>query len=183
MACNTVVVQGQGKATVRIGGITPVPIVIANDVVARINANRPQTRVLAATTPVQALVRPTNVEVGGLGVQGRPGQPGSTIPAINFAWGDAAHIVWTPSVPGLLTLVRIDIQTPFNGIAPEIIVGVTGDLDAAMPADQNDPTSVAKYNRNADLRLVAGQGVFLTITPGFGASTGDGLLILEFLPD
>jgi hypothetical protein len=184
MACNTVTVVQRGSSIVKIGGITPRQITLSRDTIAEINSNRPRVVPLARPTNVEVPQRPTDVTVnGGMGVQGQRGEPGSSIPVITFAWGDAPRTVWTPAAPGVLTLVRLDILTRFNGDSPTIIVGTLADSSAAMPANENDPTTVAKYSRNADLRLTAGQGVVLTITPGAGASAGDGLLILEFLPD
>lgn len=183
MGCNTVVVEVRGKTVVKVAGVKTVPVILGPNTVAKIDANRPRAVVLKQPTPVTVVEQPTNVNVGGMGIQGRPGAPGGSIPTIDFAWGDAPHIVWTPDNAGVLTLVRIDIVTPFNGASPSIVVGTLSDPTAAMPADQNDPKSIAKYQRTADIHLIAGQGVLLTITPGAGASAGAGVLILEFLPD
>lgn len=183
MGCNTVVVQGPGKAEVKIAGIKTVPVILSRDTVSKIAANRPVAVVLTQQTPVDVVEKPTNVKVGGLGIQGLPGAPGGSIAPINFSWGDAPHAVWTAPHAGVLTLVRVDILTPFNGTNPSIKFGTASAPEAGMPAAYNDPTQVAKYQNTADFRVAANDALILDINPGTFPTAGDGTLFLEFLPD
>lgn len=183
MTCNTVVVKSKGASTVRIAGVPPVPVVLSRDIVAKIDANRPSTAVIKQNTPVNVTERPTDVVLGGQGIQGRPGQPGGSIPPIDFAFGDAAHAVWTPQAAGLLTYARIIVREPFNGTGAAIVVGTLAQPDAAMPSYFNDPKQANEYENTPDIRLAAGESIYLTITPGTGATAGAGTLLLGFLPD
>lgn len=74
MTCNVVVIQQPGKPKVTLGGVKRTPIILSSETVAKINANRPQTRVLARTSPVTAIQSNTPVTIGGQGVQGPPGE-------------------------------------------------------------------------------------------------------------
>lgn len=171
------------QGCVRIGG-TQQRITLGNATVAKINANRPNTVVQPRNTPVNVTDRPTLVKAGGgMGVQGVRGEPGGSIPAISFSFGDAAHTVWTPDAPGLLTYLRILIDTAFDGEGAAIIVGTLSEPDAAMPADYSNPAALQEFENTPDIRLDAGEGVRLAITPGSGATQGAGRLILQFLPD
>lgn len=160
--------------------VTPKRVTISNDVVAKINANRPQQSVQRRDTAVGVTDRPTTVIAGaGMGVQGRPGAPGGSIPALAFAFGDAAHTVWSPTFPGTWNYARLIIDVPFN--APAVIhVGTSSQPDIGVPT--SDPTAAQEFENTPDVHLAAGVGVVLSIEPN-GATQGSGRLLLEFLPD
>lgn len=133
-----------------------------------LTVEKPTTRTLKLVTP---------------GPQGPPGAPGGSIAPIDFAYGDAPRAVWTPESSGLLMLARLIILQAFNGVGAAIIVGTQTQPDAAMPSNYNDPSRAFEYENTPDIRLAAGESIFLTITPGSGATAGAGTLILGFLPN
>ena len=51
-----------------------------------------------------------------------------------------------------------------------------------VQADQNDPSMAAVFQVSPHVRLDAGQPIYLTITPGAGASQGSGKIILRASP-
>lgn len=150
------------------------------------------TAVHNAPTPVSIDSSPNNVTVpqlptkvitgNAMGVQGPKGEPGGSVPAIAFSYGDAPSVVWTPDAPGILTLVRLKVTQSFNSPAAAIAVGTASDPDAALPSAYVDASVAEEYENTPDIRLAPGEGVRLTITPG-GASQGAGLLFLTFTPD
>jgi hypothetical protein len=168
--------------SVRIGGGAARRITLSNSTVAKINANRPRTVVQAINTPVQAVDRPTLVKTGGgMGVQGRPGAAGGTIPPIDFAFGDAGSIRWVAPAAGTVTVVRLDFTEAFDAPA-QVQVGITADHAALMPADRSDPTQLASFGVIADVEIAQGDGVWLEITPN-GATRGAGTLYVSFVPE
>lgn len=117
------------------------------------------------------------------GDEGAPGvSGGGPTPPINFAFGDAPSMVFVPAVAGVVTIVRVDIATPFDGTGAAIEVGTDADHTALMSSAFNDPTAIAEYELTVAVPLVAGEGVRLGITPGTGATRGSGTLFLTFAP-
>lgn len=123
------------------------------------------------------------VEIVERGPQGPRGAPGSSIPVIAFAYGDAPSIIWTADVEGLLDNVRLIIDVPFDGVGAQIVVGTAVAADDALAADMNLPTMPYEYENTPDVHLAAGASVWLTIVPGAGATQGSGRLLIHFLPD
>lgn len=149
--------------------------------------NGPSVVRVDAKRQVQTMRAESDVlQVGTRGIQGIQGEPGldgaGIISPIAFAWGDAPGVIFTPGEDGVLTDVRIVVTTPFNGINPAAELGTAGDTDAAFPANYSDLATAGEYAATADLPLAAGQGLLLTLAPGFGASQGAGLAYLTFLP-
>ena len=134
--------------------------------------------------PVQ-LVRPIVrvTDIVERGPQGPRGQAGSNITPIDFTFGDASSIVWVPGDAGLLSLVRLFITVPFNGVGAAISVGTASDPEALMPAAFCDPTAEQGFENTPDVELASGEGVRLVITPGTGATAGAGVLLLQFLTE
>ena len=170
---NTVQVRGGGQRV----------ITLSRDTVALIEKHRPRLVTENRSPTVQVQDRRPTVITGGTGLQGKPGAPGASIPAVQFYFGDAPRIVWTPERAGILTYARIKIEQPFNGAGAMIAVGTQADPVAAMPVDYSVPFRADEYENTPDIRLAAGKGVLLTITPGVGATAGAGMLFLDFLPD
>ena len=179
---------------VRVSQVVERKIVLDRRTVARINDNRPvtrvdperrQTRANVTQSVLAPVVRPVVLDVGKggpRGPRGERGPAGGSIPAISFSYGDAAHTIYTPESAGTLTYTRIKLNTAFNGVAPQIIIGTAADPDAAMPADYNDPKLALEYENTPDIHLDENESVILTITPD-GSTQGAGLIFLEFLPD
>lgn len=178
-----VTVRG-GSTRVGISGGVSQRVTLDRRTTAEIADHRTQALVKVSNAPVDVVRRDTTVKTGGgMGVQGPKGEPGGTIPAMHFSFGDAAHAVWTPDSPGLLTYVRLIIDTPFDGVDAAIVVGTAAQPDAAMPAGYSDPAAMQEFENTPDIHLGAGEGVHLSITPGSGATQGAGRLILQYLPD
>lgn len=183
MSDTTVRVRGGGTAVTIRGGSTR-RVTLGQATVAKINDNRGRTVVQPRETPVGVVSRPTVVRAGGsMGPQGPRGAPGGSVPAITFGFGDAPHAVFTPDAAGVLVNARLKIDTPFDGGGAQIRVGIAGDAEAVLSAADNDPTRALEYENSPDLRMTAGQGVVLAITPGTGTTQGAGQLFLTYLPD
>lgn len=112
---------------------------------------------------------------------GQPGGDFPFVPPIPYSYGDAASIVWSAPVAGVLTIVRLDVTIAFN-VSSTIKVGVIGNIEALLAASENDPLHVADYEKAADFAVMAGQGIWLEITPGVGTSQGSGTLYVTFVP-
>lgn len=165
---NNVVVARSDNAACTTRQINSAVEVVVNSPIVQLPADCLPPRVAEVTTP---------------GPQGPKGAPGSTIPPVYFAYGDAPSVRWTATDAGLLTGVRVIIRVAFNGVGPTIEVGVNADVDAALPAMYNDPTAVQEFENTPDIQMAAGDTVTLTISPGIGATLGSGVLLLEFQPD
>lgn len=110
------------------------------------------------------------------GEQGPPGNQGLEIP---FAWGDATPKLLLLGTAGKLVYnVQLHIDVAFNGVNATLEVGDLIDPDRLMRADQNAPSEAGSYSVSPNYRYVSDTNIYLTITPGVGASTGSGLLTL-----
>lgn len=177
------IVVRSGAPRVVIGSRSGHHVRLAAETVALIAEHRPKSIIGTDGTSVRVDCARTSIRAGGMGVQGPPGPAGSSIPAIAFAYGDAEREVWAPTAPGLLTYVRLIVTTPFDGAGAQLAIGTASDPAAALPPEFSDLSQALEYENTPDLRLAAGEGIRVAITPGAGATTGAGLLLLEFLPD
>jgi len=133
----------------------------------------------------------TDVVTQYLGPPGPPGATGATGPAgasgagqvapIAFSFGDAPHTIFTAPAAGVLSYVRVSIETPFNGVGASFELGTSIGDGSAMPSAYVDPHTVADYEHTPDLALTSGQHVYVTIIPGSGATAGNGVIFLQFL--
>lgn len=172
-------------------GATPVVVEARPSAVAVTTGQSPVTvqgrttpvTVRTGSTPVQAVKRQTPVLVGNnIGRRGPRGPAGDSIPPINFGFGDAPANVWTAESAGVLTVVRLQMRTPFDGAGAAIRVGLAdGDPEAILAADQVNPYSDHEFEVTPDLVLAQGDAVRLAITTGT-ASAGAGTLFLSFIP-
>lgn len=180
----TDVTVGDGGTRVTIRGGQGQRITLRKDTVAKINDARPRVIHDLCSTPVNVVDRPTNVQTGGgMGVQGRPGAPGGSVPAIAFSYGDAPGVIWTASSPGFLTYVRAKVLTAFNGAGAELRIGTLADAESVLPASMSLLSQDDEYENTPDIHLAAGEAVLIAIAPGVGATAGNGLVFLEFQPD
>jgi hypothetical protein len=122
------------------------------------------------------------INVVTLGEQGPPGAPGingSGILEFNFSYGDA-----TPSVLAIATAnkivysVAIHISQAFDGTNPSLSVGDLSDPDRLFSVDENIPSEVGSYTTAPAYAYATDTQLYLTITPGEGASQGRGLLTI-----
>lgn len=160
----------------------------------QINVNlgqTPQRQVVVSAVQVQQIKTGQQGLPGQPGEQGEDGAPGvagpsgeGLYPAISFGYGDAPSIVMALTGTGAseVTEVSIEIETPFDGAGAQIHLGTPGDPDLLVQADQNDPSMAAVFQVSPHIRLDAGQPIYLTITPGAGASQGSGKIILRASP-
>jgi hypothetical protein len=148
----------------------------------------PQRRVVVTQPQVQQIRTGQQGLPGGPGEDGQQGVAGPSgdgqYPAVAFAFGDASSIVMalTGDHASEVTDVLLEIETPFDGAGAQIQFGTPLDPDLLMPADQNDPSTVAVYQVSPHVRLGAGQPIYLTITAGTGATQGAGKIILRASP-
>lgn len=178
----TVVVNRPSPVTV-VNRARTTDIALTPRQVSRIEALR-GVNVTARPAPVSAVSSPRPVDVGGTGRRGPKGADGAgAVPAISFAFGDAPRTVWTAEVNGILSGARLSIEHAFDGDGAAIMVGVQSNPSAVMQAGQSDPKTAGDYEVTPDIVMMAGQTVTITITPGAGASAGDGFLLLTFIPD
>ena len=119
------------------------------------------------------------VAVGAQGPAGRPGQSGSGLPAVSFAYGDASPmLVHTFDGPALLADLQLVIQQPFDGAGAQLVLR-DQDGQVLMAADQNAPAMEATFETTPAAQLAAGSAIYLEITPGSGATTGAGQILLN----
>lgn len=132
---------------------------------------------------VRDVVQTNYITRGSPGPIGPSGTATVSVPAIEFSFGDAPSLRWTAPVNGTFLNTRVDIETAFNGTGSTIKVGIIGNIEALMGADQNDPNTQAVWDVGSDFAVAAGTGIWLEITPGFGTNRGAGVLYVEFLPE
>lgn len=137
-----------------------------------------------ADAPSVAVVVEERVNVVTVGVQGPDGQqglPGTALPPINFAFGDASpRVVYTPAQNVLVMDVEVIIDTAFNGASPSL--SVSASAATLMPPSLNDLKSIGSYEASPNLRINAGTPFTVTITPGAGATQGAGQLVISLIP-
>lgn len=98
---------------------------------------------------------------------------------VGFSFGDAPRTIYAVPDDRLAYLVRLVIDTPFDGAGAGIAVGTVADTGALMPTGANDPTVATSYEFTSNIELALGDSVQLTITPGSGATQGAGRIILD----
>jgi hypothetical protein len=104
---------------------------------------------------------------------------GIEVHVLDFSFGDSSPApVYTAPSGKLITSVRINIDTPFDGIGAALQVGIAGTPGQLMASSQNDPTVASAYETSPNRQYGAATAVILTITPGTGASAGSGQVVL-----
>lgn len=122
--------------------------------------------------------RSTRVIVGG--TQGPRGAPGDGWIEVAFAFGDATPKPLASVAAGtLVKAVRLFVTEGFDGTAPALAVGDAGDPERLMAAGQNLPGVVGEYETAPGVVYDVLTQVRLTITPGAGATTGRGVVVIE----
>ena len=100
---------------------------------------------------------------------------------VSFTYGDVSPMhVHTFELAETVHAVLLGIETPFDGEAPSLSVGLAGSPGALLPGDQNLPGEAGVYESSPMLRCTAGSEILLFITPGSGASHGAGTLKLVY---
>ena len=100
---------------------------------------------------------------------------------LDFSYGDATPeaIGTLPADRAVLSVV-VSIETAFDGTGAALSVGVTGSLSALMATSQNAPETVASYETFPGVSYGTDKTIYLSITPGSGASTGQGQAVIEY---
>ena len=102
---------------------------------------------------------------------------------VPFTFDDASPMsVYIPREPGVLTLVRLDIQTAFDGAGASLSVGTAGDAEAFVAADEVDAAVVAGWQVIPDADVAAGDPILLYINPGTGPTSGAGRVLIDVFP-
>lgn len=173
------------------------PVVIGKGTrTVRIEARNDTTTVQLSTKALRAIEertatvveRDTRVtQISSPGVQGPAGADGvngaGLIPPINVAWGDASpRAVHTVAADALVDLVQLTVETAYDGASPSFAVGTLASPSLLMPASYNDLTAVGTYEASPDRVLTAGTVIYVTQSPGAGASAGAGRLQLSLNP-
>ncbi|GIW32383.1 MAG: hypothetical protein KatS3mg071_2557 [Meiothermus sp.] len=112
------------------------------------------------------------------------GEAGGIAPVLRtFTFGvPSPMLLHTVQGPTLLAGVELDIRTPFNGVGAQLSIGQPGQPGRFMLAGENDPAFAAQYEVFPNLELAPGEGIYLFITPGAGATQGAGVVILNLIP-
>ncbi len=116
------------------------------------------------------------------GTPGPTGPAGTAIAPYEFAYNEAspATIYVVPAL-SLVSAVRIGVRTAFNGTGAALSVGIPGQPTLLMLTSDNDPTIAADYNTSADVELPGGTPIQLYTTPGFGATQGAGVVLIDLV--
>ncbi|MCX7689010.1 MAG: hypothetical protein N2045_13675 [Fimbriimonadales bacterium] len=79
----------------------------------------------------------------------------------------------------LVRSAAIHIRTAFNGAGAALELGIAGQPGLLIPANRNLPNRINQYRTNPDAELAPNTQILLTITPGGGATQGQGVITLE----
>ena len=102
---------------------------------------------------------------------------------IPFAFGDATPAdIYIPHEAGVLTLARVQVTTPFDGVGAEIQIGTAADPDAFVGAADVDLAVPASWEVLPDATVAAGEPITLTLIPGAGATAGAGRILIDTFP-
>lgn len=113
------------------------------------------------------------------GRRGPAGPSGSALPPISFGYGDATpRLIHAFDAPAMLAELQLVIQQPFDGEGATLRLRTDTGL-VLMNTDQNAPDLAATFETTPAAKLPAGTLLYLDITPGAGATTGAGQILLN----
>lgn len=113
------------------------------------------------------------------GRRGAIGPSGAALPAVAFSYRDATPmLIHVFDEAALLAELQLVIQQPFDGEGAQLVLR-TQSGHVLMAADQNAPTIEATFETTPAAQLPAGTSIYLDITPGPGATAGDGQVLLN----
>lgn len=123
----------------------------------------------------------TVVSAGQQGLRGVPGPAGNSIPAVQFAYGDATPgAVYTPPTDQIITSLSIVVTQVFNGTGAKVSIGTTGDPDLLVPEDETDLSILGGFGFEPQVEIEAGTAIKVFITPGAGATQGQATILIEY---
>lgn len=130
-----------------------------------------------ATTTENCFVVST---VGAQGPQGNDGDAGDGISYYTFAYGDSSPVTLETVASGKAVInAKILIEQAFNGSGASLKLGDNSNAESVMAAADNDPATVGTYETSPAKSWGSSTALRLTITPGSGASTGSGVVVLQ----
>lgn len=130
------------------------------------------------------VVKEQTVQVVTVGFQGPAGGGGGvdTTPVpVNFAFGDASPRVILPGLAGKIVLaVNINIATPFNGAGASLSVGTLASPELLVAPTQLDLSVATEFEIDPNVSFPTATDIYLTLSPGAGATQGAGWLVFAF---
>lgn len=124
--------------------------------------------------------------VGPQGPQGPQGPPGSSSGFVNgsahveFEWNSVTTLpISVVTGDKVVIKASIIIMQAFNGTAPSLRIGDTGNLSRLVGVSDNNPSAVGEYSVSPQVSYNVDTQINLIINPGSGASQGSGLVVIE----
>lgn len=137
------------------------------------------TSVIATTTENSFVVSVVGAQ-GPKGDQGDAGTGASGISYHAFAYGDSSPSTLETVASGKAVVnAKILIEEAFDGTGATLKLGDVSDAESVMAAADNDPATVGTYETAPGVSWGSSTALRLTITPGSGASTGSGVVVLQ----
>lgn len=100
---------------------------------------------------------------------------------LDFAYGDATpEVIGTVPANSTVLSVLISIETAFDGSGAALSVGTLASPSSLMSASQNAPSTVAQYEVFPGVSYGTDTALYLTITPGGGATAGHGQVVVDY---
>ncbi len=123
-----------------------------------------------------------HLEILSIGMQGPPGVSGTMFP-VNFAFGNATPALLTTIPAGKRVYsVELFVETAFDGAGASLSVGPLAAPQELMATTENNPAALAVYETSPDKLYIMDTAIYLHITPGAGASAGNGQVRLHIEP-
>ena len=119
-------------------------------------------------------------------IQGKQGVPGiaglgANEYRMNFSYGDATpESIALVSAGTTIQTVTVIILTAFNGTGAALSVGIDGFPNLLMAASKCAPSIVATFMIYPQYKFTTSNTIKLFITPGTGATTGNGEIIINY---
>ncbi len=104
--------------------------------------------------------------------------------AFNVAFGDVAdRVLFTMPIGGLVQVVTLNIDTPWNGAGASLAVTSTLPNTILFDAIGADPSIEASFDATPAEHLPAGAQIHFLNTPGAGCTQGAGVVVLDIVFD
>lgn len=97
-----------------------------------------------------------------------------------FAFGDASpQLITTVPANKYVISCSMLITEAFNGTGATLEIGSAGTPDDIMATSDSAPSVLSTWAVNPNVKYGSATAIYLTITPGAGATTGRGLLVIN----
>lgn len=132
-------------------------------------------------TEIETVLVVEDIEVTVLEVaeQGPAGPGGGALTTINFSFGDAARVIALSLMGRIVSAVNINVATPFNGVGASLSIGTLTAPNLLVAPTQLDLSVATEFEIKPNVKFQSPTDIYLTITPGAGATQGAGWLVLE----